>query len=129
MGKPASWYPSLAVGATGRGGESQAGAITLARTASCVGLVDALSAGLRSWRKPLASHDPGKIICDLAISVALGGDSWPVWRASVGRRAQPCPRGPWDVAFEHECQISVSPRLPRNAFHNNGIRLQRGSDG
>ncbi len=74
MGKSTSWYPSLAVGATGRGAVSHAGAITLARTASRIGLVDALSGGLQPWRKPLASHDPGKIICDLAISVALGGD-------------------------------------------------------
>ena len=26
------------------------------------------------WRKPLATHDPGKILLDLAIAVALGGD-------------------------------------------------------
>ena len=74
MGKSTSWYPSLSVGATGRGAVSEAGAVTLARTASHVGLVDALSAGLRPWRKPLASHDPGKIIADLAMAVAVGGD-------------------------------------------------------
>jgi hypothetical protein len=34
----------------------------------------ALSAGLARWRKRFAVHDPGKIICDLAISLALGGD-------------------------------------------------------
>ena len=33
-------------------------------------------------------------------------------QASVGRRAQSCPREPWNVAFEHECQIPVSPRPP-----------------
>ena len=27
-----------------------------------------------AWRKPFAVHDPGKIICDLAIGLALGGD-------------------------------------------------------
>lgn len=73
MGKCTSWYPSLSVGATGRGAVSQAGAVILARTASHVGLVDAFSAGLRPWRKPLASHDPGKIICDLA---DRGGRRW-----------------------------------------------------
>ena len=26
------------------------------------------------WRKPLAIHDPGKIVFDLAVSVAIGGD-------------------------------------------------------
>lgn len=61
VGKSTSWYPSLSVDATGRGIVSQAGAITLVRTAEQVGLIDALSAALRPWRKPLASHNPGKI--------------------------------------------------------------------
>ena len=26
------------------------------------------------WRKPFAVHDPGKIICDLAVGLALSGD-------------------------------------------------------
>jgi hypothetical protein len=33
-----------------------------------------LSAALASWRKPAAVHDPAKMLCDLAISLALGGD-------------------------------------------------------
>jgi Transposase DDE domain group 1 len=33
-----------------------------------------LSAALERWRAPRAVHDPGKIIADLAASVALGGD-------------------------------------------------------
>jgi len=33
-----------------------------------------LSAALAPWRKPLARHDPGKVIADLAIALALGGD-------------------------------------------------------
>ena len=74
MGKSTSWYPSLSVDATGRGVVSQAGAVTLVKAAEHVGLVETLSAGLRPWRKPLASHDPGKIIADLAIAVAVGGD-------------------------------------------------------
>lgn len=74
MSKPTWAYPSLSVDASGRGVVSQAGAITLVRTAQQVGLIDALSAGLEPWRKPLASHDPGKIITDLAIAVAIGAD-------------------------------------------------------
>ncbi|EFG78355.1 transposase, IS4 family [Mycobacterium parascrofulaceum ATCC BAA-614] len=53
---------------------SQAGAVALARTAQVTGLTTALSAALMLWRKPLASHDPGKIVCDLAITLAIGGD-------------------------------------------------------
>jgi hypothetical protein len=64
----------LAAEATGSGVVSQAGAVALARTAEATGLTTALSAALAPWRKPLASYDPGKIISDLAISLAIGGD-------------------------------------------------------
>lgn len=52
----------------------QAGGMLLTRTALVSGLVAGLSRALSPWRKPLAVHDPGKIVCDLAISLALGGD-------------------------------------------------------
>jgi len=68
------WYPLLGVEATGSGIVSRAGAVALARTGEVSGLSGALSAALAPWRKPLAIHDPGKIIADLAIAVALGGD-------------------------------------------------------
>ena len=74
MRKSTSPYPGLAVEATGSGVVSQAGAVALARTAQASGLTTALSAALMPWRKPLASHDPGKIVCDLAIALAIGGD-------------------------------------------------------
>lgn len=74
MGKSTSCYPGLAVEGTGSGVVSQAGVVALARTAQAAGLTSALSAALMPWRKPLASHDPGKIVCDLAIAVAIGGD-------------------------------------------------------
>lgn len=38
------------------------------------GLRPALSAALRPWRPARAHHDPGKVLLDLAIAVALGGD-------------------------------------------------------
>lgn len=44
----------------------------LLRTAESVGLITALSRVLSPWRKPLAVHDPGKIVLDLAVAVALG---------------------------------------------------------
>ncbi len=52
----------------------QAGGMLLTRTALVSGLAAGLSRVLLPWRKPLAVHDPGKIVCDLAISLALGGD-------------------------------------------------------
>jgi hypothetical protein len=29
---------------------------------------------LERWRLPRATHDPGKVLCDLAVTLALGGD-------------------------------------------------------
>ncbi|MGB9306679.1 MAG: IS1380 family transposase [Mycobacterium sp.] len=74
MRKSTSAYPWLSAEATGSGVVSQAGAVALVRTAQATGLVVALSAALAPWRRPLATHDPGKILCDLAISLAAGGD-------------------------------------------------------
>ncbi len=74
MGKSTGPYPVLSVDTAGSGVVSQAGAVTLLRTAEKTGLTGALSAALASWRRPSATHDPGKILLDLAVSVALGGD-------------------------------------------------------
>jgi hypothetical protein len=54
---------------------SHAGGVLLVETARRSGLAGQLSRQLGRWRKPLAIHDPGKIVTDLAIAVALGGDA------------------------------------------------------
>ncbi len=74
MSKSTSWYPRFSVDAGGSGVVSQAGAVVLARTADKTGLTSGLSAALAPWRKPLAQHDPGKVLVDLAIALAVGGD-------------------------------------------------------
>ena len=66
--------PKITVSADGQGLVSQAGSLLLAETARVIGLGEALSAGLARWRAPRAVHDPGKIIGDLAMALALGGD-------------------------------------------------------
>ncbi|GAA0322319.1 hypothetical protein GCM10010151_10170 [Actinoallomurus spadix] len=38
------------------------------------GLDQGLSQALERWRPSRAVHDPGKIMCDLAVMLALGGD-------------------------------------------------------
>jgi hypothetical protein len=53
---------------------SQSGGVLLVETVRKTGLDQALSAVLAPWRRPRAVHDPGKMLCDLALSVALGGD-------------------------------------------------------
>ncbi|MGF6888423.1 hypothetical protein ABIA39_007638 [Nocardia sp. GAS34] len=74
MRKSISPYPALAVDGDGSGVVSQAGSVLLVRTAERVGLVKGLSKALAPWRKRLATHDPGKIVLDLAASLAVGGD-------------------------------------------------------
>jgi len=53
---------------------SQAGAVLLLDTVRAVGLDRELSSVLAPWRKPLAVHDPAKVLCDLAVMLVLGGD-------------------------------------------------------
>jgi len=62
------------VDTTGKRVVSHAGAVLLVATAGKVGLDRTLSAALAPWRKQWALLDPGKILLDLAISVAVGGD-------------------------------------------------------
>ena len=50
-----------------------AGARLLTETSRVMGLGDELSRVLSAWRRSWAVHDPGKIILDLAVCVALGG--------------------------------------------------------
>ena len=67
-------YPQLKVDTTASGAVGQAGGVLLTETIAATGLGRALSAALGPWRKPLAVHDPAKVITDLAVTLALGGD-------------------------------------------------------
>jgi hypothetical protein len=64
----------IAVSADGRGLVSQAGTVLLAETGRVTGLGRGLADGLARWRAPRAVHDPGKIVADLVMTLALGGD-------------------------------------------------------
>jgi Transposase DDE domain group 1 len=68
------FYPRVRVEGGGRGVVSQAGSVLLVETVRKSGLDRAISAALAPWRKPRAVHDPGKILLDVALAVALGGD-------------------------------------------------------
>jgi hypothetical protein len=52
----------------------QAGGVLLTETIRAAGLDVELGAGLRRWRRPGAVHDPAKVVLDLAVAPALGGD-------------------------------------------------------
>ena len=68
-------YPRVHVDTAKVTAVGQAGGILLTETIRAAGLDRALSEALSRWRKPLAVHDPGKIICDLAMSLVLGGEA------------------------------------------------------
>lgn len=57
--------PVAAVGSAGR---------VLQTTSEVKGLSAELRHGLSRWRNPTVVHDPGKVVTDLALTLALGGD-------------------------------------------------------
>jgi DDE family transposase len=84
-------HAKIAVSADGTGLVSQAGGVLLTQTLRVTGLGRGLSAALERWRPGRAVHDPGKVVADLAVAVALGGDCL----ADVGLlRAEPDLFGP-----------------------------------
>jgi hypothetical protein len=84
-------HSKIMVSADGTGIVSQAGGLLLIRTLRATGLDRGLDAALDRWRPARAVHSPGKIITDLAVAVALGGDCL----ADVAMlRAQPELAGP-----------------------------------
>jgi Transposase DDE domain group 1 len=70
-----SWfYPRARVDVGGAGVVSHAGGVLLTAAVGRVGLDVALSQALAPWRRPHAVHDPAKVVLDLAVTLALGGD-------------------------------------------------------
>ena len=91
MRKSTGLYPSLRVAGSGQRVVSMGGSVLLVTTATTVGLDKTMSAAVEPWRSPLAVHDPGKVLLDLAIAVAIGGDCL----ADIGQvRSMPAVFGP-----------------------------------
>ncbi len=67
-------YPRVHVDTARVGAVAQAGGVLLTRAAEVTSVTASLRAELSRWRKPRPTHDPGKVVCDLALSLALGGD-------------------------------------------------------
>jgi len=72
--KTTGFYPHVNVDTSASGAVGQAGGVLLTQTVAVTGLGRELSAALGRWRRPTAVHDPAKVITDLAITLALGGD-------------------------------------------------------
>ena len=75
MSKRSGLYPLVRVDAAAVPAVAHAGGALVSRTAHASGLGAALHEALGPWRKPLARHDPAKVVLDLATSLALGGDA------------------------------------------------------
>jgi hypothetical protein len=73
--KTTGFYPRLSVDADGGSAVSQAGGVLLTSTVRAAGLDVALSQALAPWHSQQAHHDPAKVLIDLAMTLALGGDA------------------------------------------------------
>ncbi|MGH2800687.1 MAG: transposase, partial [Thermoleophilaceae bacterium] len=72
--KPASPIESVQVVADARGLTSRAGTALVAGLADRVGLTGAFSGALVGVRERRSRHDPGRVVRDLALTLADGGD-------------------------------------------------------
>lgn len=74
MSKRIGVYPRVRLEGGVSGVVSQAGAVLLVETVRKVGLDTSISAAMAPWHKPRTVHDPGKVLLDVALATALGGD-------------------------------------------------------
>ncbi len=105
MRRTAGAYPRPAVDARGGSAVGQAGGVLLTSTVRVAGLDAGLSAGLAPWRPAGATHDPAKVLLDLALTLALGGDTCSDLAVV---RAEPAVFGP--VAFDRTLSRTITRR-------------------
>ncbi|MEU2490958.1 transposase [Streptomyces sp. NPDC007883] len=97
--------------------------VVLVETVRKAGVDTAISAALTPWRKARAMHDPGKILLDVALAVALGGDCladvamlrasrpcsgrWPPtrWSPASSTPSQPPGRRPWGPSVPARAEV------------------------
>ena len=71
--KNSGLYPAVGVESRDVPAVGLAGARLLTETSRVTGLGNELSRALTAWRRTWSVHDPGKVMADLAVCVALGG--------------------------------------------------------
>ena len=74
MKKAIGFYPCPDLDTAAARVVSHAGTLLLTETIGRVGLDRALSRALEPWRPRFAVHDPAKVLLDLALGLAVGGD-------------------------------------------------------
>jgi hypothetical protein len=82
-----STIKTVDVRADGTGLSSRAGTSLLALVAQRLGLTDGLCAALQDTRVRRSAHDPGRVLCDLAVMAADGGRCVSDLAALAGQRA------------------------------------------
>lgn len=73
--KTTGLYPRLHADTADVAAIGHAGGVMLTETIRATGLDRVLVEALGPWRKRFATHDPAKVILDLAVTLALGGDA------------------------------------------------------
>ena len=74
MMKRSRFYPRPTVVSGAVSAVGQAGGVLLTETIRAADSDVGLSAVRARWRRPGAVHDPAKVVLDLAVTLALGGD-------------------------------------------------------
>ena len=74
MVKPMATVGTVVVTADGEGLVSHAGVVLLVELADRAGLTEALSQALAETRERRSAHDPGRVLRDVAVMLADGGD-------------------------------------------------------
>jgi hypothetical protein len=95
----------------GDGLVSHAGAALLAETADRLGLTDVLSRALAPMRERRGRHDPGRVVRDLAVMLADGGDCLADLRAVRDQQVLFGPVASDATAFRVIDAIAGEPRL------------------
>jgi len=102
---------TVEVAADGDGLVSHAGTALLAQVADKTGLTRALSSGLSGLRQRRGGHDPGRVVRDLAVMLAGGGDCLADLGAVGDQAALFGPVASTSTAFRVVDQIASTPGL------------------
>ena len=104
-------YFTVDVAPDGDGLVSHAGAALLAEAADRVGLTGELSAALEGMRERRGRHDPGRVIRDLAVMLADGGDCLSDLRAVRDQQPLFGPVASDSTAFRLIDRLAEEPEL------------------
>ena len=102
---------TVEVASDGDGLVSHAGAGLLAEAADRLGLTAALSEGLAGMRERRGGHDPGRVVRDLAVMLADGGDCLADLRAVREQEPLFGPVASDATAFRVVAAIAADPAL------------------